>query len=61
MHDIILSVRNRLIGLASQFAPQNYCGRYSKLNLGSKFHAKVATPLPHIKLRTLNTLNIILY
>ena len=47
------------VRLASQFASQNYLGCYSKLNLGSKFHAEVATHLPHIKLKTLYTLNII--
>ena len=31
-----------------------------KLNLGGKFHAEVSTHLPHIKIRTLHTLNIIL-
>ena len=48
------------VGLASQFAIQNCLGCYSKLNLDSKFHAEAATHLPHIKLRTLHTLNIIL-
>ena len=46
------------VGLASQFAIQNCLDGYSKLNLGSKFHAEVATHLPHIKLRIF-TLNII--
>ena len=48
------------VGLTSQFATQNCLGCYSKLNLGSEFHAEVDTRLPHIKLRTLYTLNIIL-
>ena len=52
------SVEN--IGLTSQFATQNCLSCYSKLNLGSKFHAEVATHLSYIKLRTLYTLNIIL-
>ena len=50
-----------IVGLASQFATQNCLSYHSKLNLDSKFHAEVATYLPHIKLRTLFTLNIILY
>ena len=33
---------------------------YSKLNLGSKFHAEVATHFLLMKLRTLYTFNIIL-
>ena len=48
------------VGLASQFASQNCLSCYSKLNLGSKFLAEVASHLPHINLRTLYTLNIIL-
>ena len=51
---------SEIVGLASQFATQNCLGCYSKLNLGSKFHAEVATHLPYIKLRTLYTLNIII-
>ena len=47
-----------IVWLASQFATQNCLGCYSKLNLCSKFHAQVAY-LPHIKLRTPHTLNII--
>ena len=39
--------------LASQLATQNCLGCYSKLNVGSKFHAEVATHLPHLQLRTL--------
>ena len=50
-----------IVGLASQFATQNCLGCYSKLNLGSKFHAEIATHLPQIKLRTLYTLKIILF
>ena len=49
-----------IAGLALQFATQTCLGCHLKLNLGTKFHAKVATILPHIKLRTLYTLNIIL-
>ena len=49
---------SKIVRLASQFATQNCLGCYSKLNLGCKFHSKVATHLPHIKLRTLYTLNI---
>ena len=49
-----------IVELASQFATQNCLGCYSKLNVGSKFHAEVATYPPPIKLRTLCTLNIIL-
>ena len=44
---------SEIVGLASQFATQNCLGCYSKLNLGSKFYANVATHLPHIKVRTL--------
>ena len=47
---------SEIVGLASQFASQNCHGWYSKLILGCKFHAEVATHLPHIKLRTLYTL-----
>ena len=43
-----------------QFATKNCLGCYSKLNLGSKFHADFATLLFHIKLRALYTLNIII-
>ena len=50
---------SEIVGLASQFAPPNCLGYYSKLNLGSKFHAKVAIQLTQIKLRTLFTLNIL--
>ena len=49
-----------IVRLASQFATQNCLSCYSKLNLESKFHAEIATHLPHIKLRTFYTLNIIL-
>ena len=38
------------VGLASQFATQMCLGCYSKLILSSKFHAEVATHLPHIKI-----------
>ena len=51
---------SEIAGLASQFASQNCFGCYSKLNLGCKFHVEVATHFPHIKLRTLYTLTIIL-
>ena len=44
---------SEIVGLASQFATQNCFGCYSKLNLGIKFHAEVATHLPRIKLRAL--------
>ena len=46
---------SEIVKLASQFATQNCLGCYSKLNLGSKFHAEVETHLPHIKLKTLYT------
>ena len=49
-----------IVGLAAQFATQNCLGCYSKLNLGRKFHAEVVIHLPHIKLRILYILNIIL-
>ena len=45
---------SEIAGLVSQFATQNCLDCYSKLNLGSKFHADVATHLPYIKLRTLH-------
>ena len=51
---------SEIAGLASLFATQNCLGCYSKLNLSSKFHAEVVTYLPHIKLKTPCTLNIIL-
>ena len=44
---------SEIFELASQFATQNCLHCYSKLNLGSKFHAEIATYLHHIKLRTL--------
>ena len=44
---------SEIVGLASQFATQNYLGCYSKLNLVSKFQVEVATQLPHIKLNVL--------
>ena len=50
---------SEMAGLVSQFATQNCLGCYSKLNLVSKFHAEVAIHLPHIKLRTLFTLDIL--
>ena len=49
-----------IVRLASQFATQNCHGCYAKLNLDSKFHTKVTTHLPHIKLKALYTLNIII-
>ena len=49
-----------IVGRALQFATQNCLACYSKLNLGGKFYAEVATHLPHKKLKTLYTLNIIL-
>ena len=57
---MIVYVMSKIFRLASQFATQNCLGCYSKLNLGSKFHAEVASHLPHTKIRTLYTLNIIL-
>ena len=52
---------SEIVGLASQFATQNCLSCYSIFNLGSKFHAEIATHLPHIKLRTLYyTLNTII-
>ena len=51
---------SEIVGLATQFVTQNCLGCYSKQNLDSKFHAEVATHFPHIKLRILYTLNIIL-
>ena len=42
-------VVSEIVGLALQFATQNFFGCYSKLNLSRKFHAEVATHLPHIK------------
>ena len=50
---------HRNLGLASLFAISIYLGCNSKLNLTSKFHVKVATHLPHLKLRTEYTLSII--
>ena len=51
---------SEIVRLTIQFATQNCLGYYSKLNLGSEFHAEVATHLPHKKLRTLYSSNIIL-
>ena len=48
-----------IVRLISQIATQNCLYSYSKLNLGNKFHAEVAKYLPHIKLKTLYTLNIL--
>ena len=56
-YNIHIYTVSKIVGLASQFAIQNCLGCYLKLNLGSKFHTEVATHLPHIKLRTLYTLN----
>ena len=53
-------IKSEIVELVSQFATQNCLGFCSKLNLGCEFHTEVATHLPHIKLRTLYTLNIIL-
>ena len=50
---VITMAVSEIIGLASQFVTQNCLGCFSKLNLGSKFHAEVATHLFHIKLKTL--------
>ena len=35
-----------IVGLASQFTILNYLDCFSKLILGNKFHAEVATHLP---------------
>ena len=51
---------SEIVEFASQFATQNCLSYYSKLNMGNKFHAEIAAHLPHVKLRTLYTLNIIL-
>ena len=51
---------SEIVRLASSFTTQNCFGCYSKLNLGSKLYAEVATHLPQIKLNTLYNLNIIL-
>ena len=51
---------SEIVGLALQFATQNCLGYYSKLNLGSKFLAEMAIHFPHIKLRILYTLKVIL-
>ena len=51
---------SEIVGLATQFTTQNCLGYYSKLNLGSKFHAEIATHLFQMKLRTIHALNIIL-
>ena len=48
-----INAESEIVGLASQFATQNCLGCYSKLNLGSRFHAEVATHLPRVKLRAL--------
>ena len=49
---IIYSV-SKIVRLVLQFAAQNCFRCYSKLNMGSKFLAKVAIHFPHIKSRTL--------
>ena len=54
----VCSTVSEIAGLALQFATQNCLGCYSKLNLGSKFLAKVATHPSHMILRTLYTSNI---
>ena len=51
---------SKIARLLSQFATQNCLSCYSKINLVSNFLAEVASHFPHIKLRTLYTLNIIL-
>ena len=48
-----------IVGLALQFAIQNCLNCHSKLNFSSKFHAKVATHLPHLKIK--NTIYIEFY
>ena len=56
---IICILEFNIVGFASQFATQNCLDCFSKLNLASKFHAEVATHLPHIILRAPYILNII--
>ena len=53
---IYIHTESEIVGIASLFAIQNCLGCYSKLNLGSIFHAKVATYLPHIKLKILSAI-----
>ena len=38
---------SEIVWLVLQFAAQNCFGCYSKLNLDSEFHAKVASHFPH--------------
>ena len=52
---------SEIVGLVSQFATQNSLEYYSKLNLSSKFHAEVATQLPHLKLKNYRPIPRILY
>ena len=59
-HVTYIFVVFEIVGLPSQFATYNCLGCNSKFNLGSKFHAEVATHFPHIKLKTLHNLNITL-
>ena len=54
----INSGRNSRARMAICFS--NCLGCNSKLNLSSKFHAEIATHLPHLNLRALHTLNIVL-
>ena len=58
------SIRNSRARIENCYSKYYCLICFSKLNLSSKFHAEVATHLPHIKLRTLlyilYTLNIIL-
>ena len=51
---------SEIVGLALQFATQNCISCHSKLYIDIKFHIEVATHLPHIKLKTIYALNIIL-
>ena len=47
---IIIVAVFEIVGLTSQFATQNCLSCYSKLNLDSKFYAKVITHLPHMNI-----------
>ena len=58
--NIYIFTVSEIAGLTSYFASKNCLGCYSKLNLGSKFHAEVATHFPHTKSRILYPFNIFL-
>ena len=63
INDVVISyciIVSEIAWLASQFATQNCFVCYSKLNLGSKFYAEVATHFPHKIKNTIYILNIIL-